>query len=320
METAGLLHRHYSLPNLNFRDFWDICSHYQRVNNRYRRILYSVDGFGQQICENEGDVSRVLAAIARHDGDVRQYTARYYQTMNSEPGDYGNAKMAYLPERADFMDAGLHFFSESTDKLLIFQFEDFIYNGYTVDEEVAPEVEYGLPCEVLALVIDMRGFTAFGEQATIESPYVCGIMSAFYHMVRQGFKRYQPDMVKFLGDGVLSVWQTNSKDRQIAVETALEGLRMMPFSWRHITKGPEFSHGAPEGIGAGVSFGLASKLLIDQDYLGRPINLASRLCGICPPGRIYVDKSVPGTGGFGVKQATVHLKSFGEQKVWVIGE
>jgi len=319
-ESTALLHRHYRLANLNFRDFWDICSHYQHINPRYKRILYTVEGFGQRICTDEGDVSRVLAAIARNDGAVRSYMARYYQTLNSEPGDYGNAKMIYLPEQADFTEAGLHFYSESPDKLLVFQFEDFIYNGYSIEEDLAPDVEYGLPCEVLALVIDMRGFTAFGEQATIESPYVCGIMSAFYHMIRQGFKRYPPDMVKFLGDGVLAVWQTTSKDRAIAIETAFEGIKMMPFTWRQIIKGPEFSHGAPEGIGCGVSFGLASKLLIDQDYLGRPINIASRLCGVCPPSRVYIDKSVPGVGGFDVKQATVSLKSFGEQKVWVFGE
>jgi len=313
------LHRHYPIPDLNFRDFWDICSHYQRIHPKYRRILYTVEGFGNTIMKNEADVYKVLQAIAQQgEENVRRYIARYYITPHSEPGDYGNAKMMYLPETADFIDAGLHFFSANDNKLLLYHFEDFIFNSYNLQSAFSTEVEYGLPCEVLAAVIDMRGFSGFCEQPNIESPYTCGIMTAFYAMVRNGFKRYPPDLVKFLGDGVLAVWQTDSKDRQIAIETCIEGLTQMPMAWRQIIKGPEFSHGAPEALGSGVAFGLASKITIDNDYIGRPINLASRLCAVCPPAKTYIDKSVPGVGGYGVKQAGVRLKSFGDQKVWML--
>mgnify|MGYP001097277205 CR=1 FL=1 len=316
MESA--LHRHYTIPNLNFRDFWDICSHYQHVHPRYKHILYTVDGFGMTIVENESDISVVLQEIAKHRSQVRRYVARFYLSPNSEPGDYGNAKILYLPEATDFMDPGLHFYSEQDNKLLIYNFEDFIHNSYQLDTDIGIELEYGLPCEIIAAVIDMRGFSSFCEQPNIESPYTCGIMTAFYGMIRRGFKRYPPEMVKFLGDGVLAVWQTSAKDREVAIEICLEGLIQIPIQWKNIIRGPEFSHGAPEGIGAGVSFGLASKISIDNDYIGRPINLASRLCGVCPPSKTYIDKAVPGVGGFGVKQAAVHLKSFGDQKVWML--
>lgn len=316
MESA--IHRHYPIPNLNFRDFWDICSHYQRIHPKYKSILYTVEGFGMTICKDQGDVSKVLQAIADHRDQVRRYIARFYISPHSEPGDYGNAKMVYLPEQTDFMDPGLHFHTESDNKLLLYNFEDFVFNSYTIEEKEAAEIEYGLPCEILATVIDMRGFSAFCEQPSIESPYTCGLMTSFYNMVRHGFKRFPPDLVKFLGDGVLAVWQTNSKDRDIAITVCVEGLSQMPVTWRSIVRGPEFSHGAPEGIGSGVSFGLASKVSIDNDYIGRPINIASRLCGICPPSKTYIDKAVPNVGGLGVKQATVRLRSFGDQKVWMI--
>ena len=313
-----VIHRHYPIPNLNFRDFWDICSHYQRIHPKYRTILYTVEGFGLQICENERDVSRVLQAIAEHRNEVRRYVARFYISTLSEPGDYGNAKMVYLPEASDFLEPGLHFHTETDNKLLLYNFEDFVYNSYTIEDMKSTEIEYGLPCEVLASVIDMRGFSAFCEQPNIESPYTCGLMTSFYGMVRHGFKRYPPDMVKFLGDGVVAIWQTTAKDREVAIEVCMEGLSEMPLTWRQIVRGPEFSHGAPEGIGSGVSFGLASKVSIDNDYIGRPINIASRLCGICPPGKTYIDKSVPGVGSHSVKQVTVRLKSFGDQKVWML--
>lgn len=314
----GVLHRHYRLPGLNFRDFWDICSHYQKIHPKYRRILYSVEGFGMNICRHEGDVAKVLSAISDADTQVRLYEARYYVSPHSEPGDYGNAKVLYLPETTDFLEPGLHFFSESDDKLLLYHFEDFIYNGYSLAEESAVDIEYGLPCEVLCTVIDMRGFTAFCEQPHIESPYTCGLMTAFYHMVSSGFKRYPPDLVKFLGDGVLAVWQTNAQDRQVALEVCLEGLQVLPAAWKHIIRGPEFSHGAPDGLGSGVSFGLASKITIDNDYIGRPINIASRLCSVCPAGKSYIAETVPGVTTYAVKRATVRVKTFGDQRIWML--
>lgn len=318
MSTQHILQRHYPIPNVNFRDFWDICSHYQRIHPKYKHILYTVEGFGINLVENEADISTVLHAIAEHRNQVRRYVARFYLSPNSEPADYGNAKIIYQPETVDFMEPGLHFFCEDDNKLLLYHFEDFIFNGYQVGEDLEAEVEYGLPCEILSAVIDMRGFSSFCEQPNIESPYTCGIMTAFYGMIRQGFKRYPPEMVKFLGDGVLAVWQTSAKDRDVAIEVCLEGLTRLPPAWKQITMGPEFSHGAPQGLGSGVSFGLASKISIDNDYIGRPINLASRLCGVCPPGKTYIDRAVPGVGGFGVKQAAVRLKSYGDQKVWML--
>lgn len=314
----ALIHRHYAIPNLDFRDFWDICSHYLRVHPKYKSLLYSIDGLHGPICENESDVSEVLKQVARHGSEVRRYVARYYLSPLSEPGDYGNAKMEYLPEAHDFQPLGLHFYSENDNKLLLYQFEDFVYNGYTFEEDNETEIEYGLPCEVLTAVIDIRSFSTFCEQPSIESPYTCGLMTAFYNMVRNGFKRYPPDLVKFLGDGVLAVWQTHSKDRAIAIDTCLEGLKTLPMTWQQLIRGPEFTHGAPDGIGSGVGFGLASKISIDNDYIGRPINLASRLCGVCPAGKTYIDRSVPNVEAHGVKPLAVRLKSFGEQKVWLM--
>jgi len=312
-------HRHYRIPNLNFRDFWDICCHYQRIEPKYRSILYTVEGFGITIIEDESDVSKVLSAIAENSGQIRRYIARYYVSPHSEPGDYGNAKLEYLPEAYDFNEPGLHFHTAEENKLILYHFEDYVFNSYSVSDDEHDEIEYGLPCEVLSAVIDMRGFSSFGEQPSIESPYTCGVMTAFYAMVSKGFKRYPPDLVKFLGDGVLAVWQTNSKDRNIAIDVCLDGLSKLPPTWQQIIRGPEFTHGAPPGIGSGVSFGLASKLMIDSDYIGRPINVASRLCGICPPGKTYISRDVPEVKDHHpVKPISVNIKSYGDTKIFML--
>lgn len=313
-----MMERHYNIEGLNFRDFWDICSHYQKIHPKYRSILYTVEGLGITICEEEGDVSTVLAAIGQHDNQVRRYVARFYMSPHSEPGDYGNAKIEYLPAPYDFRDAGLYYHAENEDKILLYQLDGFLKDSFNLSQAYTVELEYGIPCEVLCAVIDMRGFSIFCEQPSIESPYTCGVLTAFYAMVRRGFQSYPPDLVKFLGDGVLVVWQTSPKDRNVAIQTCLEGLEELPGQWRHIINGPEFTHGAPEAIGSGVSFGLASKISIDNDYIGRPVNLSSRLCAQCPPGRVYIAKSVPGIEEFAVKPGNIHVKSFGEQPIWIL--
>jgi class 3 adenylate cyclase len=313
-----LIQRHYRIRGLNFRDFWDICSHYHKLAPRYRQIRYSVDGYGKANCQDEPDVGKVLQAISGHESHVRRYVARYYVSPLSEPGDYGNTKIFYLPEAYDFAEAGLHFVSENDDKLLLYKMEEYLYDSYQLMESVDTEIEYGLPCEVLCTVIDMRGFSTFCEQPTIESPYACGLMTAFYGMVRSGFNRYPPDLVKFLGDGVLAVWQTNSKDRAIAMEVCLHGLSLLPRTWRQIATSEEFTLGAPEGIGSGLSFGLASKISIGNDYIGRPINIASRLCSMAPSSRIYIARNVPLPEESGAQPGSIHVKSFGEQKIWLL--
>ena len=126
-------------------------------------------------------------------------------------------------------------------------------------------------------------------------------------------------MIKFAGDGVLAIWETSPEDRQVAIDVCVEGMISLNSKWQTVRRNPHFSHGAPEDIGVGISFGLASRLTIDNDYIGRPINIASRLCGVCSGGRVYIDKSVPSISReFEKRDTRVRIKSYGEYGVWMI--
>ncbi len=149
--------------------------------------------------------------------------ARFYILPYSEPGDYGNAKIEYLQDAYDFRDSGLYYHAGNDDKLLLYQLNGFLRASFNLSQAYAVELEYGIPCEVLCTVIDMRGFSTFCEQPSIESPHTCGVLTAFYAMDRRGFRSFPPDLVKFLGDGVLANWQTSAKDRSVAIQTCLEG-------------------------------------------------------------------------------------------------
>ena len=83
-------------------------------------------------------------------------------------------------------------------------------------------------------------------------------MHSFYRLLIEQFSQYEPDLTKFAGDGYIAIWETTHEDRHIAIETCLKGVMNLEVMWQRVRVRSRFIHGAPEHIGAGVSFGLAS--------------------------------------------------------------
>ncbi len=314
--SKATVNRFYDIPD---RDFWDICSHFQRVRPDYQHIAYTIEGTDNSIVRDESDVGIILSRLNETEENVLRYSARFSPNNTPNSSECSSSELVYCPTSHDGRDAGLSFIGQAMTKLSLFRFEDQIYSNYVAAERQDIKIEFGRPCEVLSAVIDMRGFSAFCEQPNIESPYTCGLMSSFYHMVSSSVSKFQPEIIKFQGDGVIAIWETSVEDRQVAIDVCVEGMMSLNRKWQIIRRNPHFSHGAPEDIGVGISFGLASKLTIGIDYIGRPINIASRLCGVCPGGRIYIDKSVPSLSGeYNKRESRLRIRSFGEYNVWTI--
>ena len=316
--ASPIIRRHYPIPGLNFRDFWDICSRFQTMHPEYRYVYFTVDGQDAFLVLDEPEVSKVLKKLEGKETRVRKYAARFCtsRTQHSE-GPYGIAELQYRPTAYDRYLQGLSFYSDAVNKVSYYEFEEEILTNYPFIEKSEPDIEFGTPCEVLALVIDIRGFSVFCEKPEIESPYTCALMSAFYDMVNHSLQRFPPDMIKFMGDGMIAIWETSPENREITVNVALKTALDLRDRWAVVTDSPHFTHGAPEGIGSGICFGLASKLEMADDYIGRPINIASRLCSACPAGRVYVDRSVPELPLNFKKEAFVaHIKPYGRHNIW----
>ena len=315
--ASSIIRRHYPIPDLSFQDFWDICCRFQTVHPEYRNVYFTVDGFDSFLVLDEPEVSKVLKKLEGKEKRVRKYSARFYTSRTQHSEGYGVSELQYRPATYDRYLQGLNFYSDSVKKADYYQFEEEIYTNYPFIENTDPEVEFGKPCEVLALIIDIRGFSLFCEEPNIESPYTCGLMSAFYHMVNRSLQRFPPEMTKFLGDGVLAIWETTPADREIAVNVALEAALSLRNQWKKVQDIPHFSHGAPEALGAGICFGLAAHLEVGNDYIGRPINIASRLCSVCPGDRVYVDRSVPNIPLHLKKEELgAHIKPYGRHNIW----
>lgn len=319
--SAPFIRNNYPLPNLTFQDFWDLCAFIKGKKPDVQQITFTVLGGRGAIVMGDSDLEKIREKI-EHSGDtVKKMVANFMELTPGTRTPTGSTKLQYRPEPNEGRPMGLEIFSNSLSRVLVFEIENFIekrFSGGGGEDEIT--MVFGEPCEVLVADMDMRGFTVFCEQPHVESPYICAVMTAFYQVTKKCFGRFPADVTKFNGDGVLNIWKTTHKDRHVAVQSVLNGIIDIQKRWEVVRKSPHFSHGAPEKIGAGMAFGLASVLNFGQiDFIGRPINLAARLCSNCPGGLLYLDKSVPSVPPELVLEETaVTLKSFGEYKIWSV--
>jgi len=309
-----ILERHYYVRTLDFGDFWDICGHFMRAHPRLPDISYTVKGQHEVIADHETDVAEIIRRVNAAGQRIDWFQG---ELTDDAAGGWERAIITYRPRAVDGAQEGLSFISPSIPKTTLAEFEEAIIELYDVPEDDDNSVPFGQPCEILAAVLDIRGFSAFCEQPNIESPYICGLMYSFFRMAARGFKRFPADLVKFSGDGLLAVWETTYEDRPLAIEACLEGALSIDHRWQQVRQRPQFSHGAPEKVGVGISFGLGSSIPDVDDYIGRPINIASRLCSACQGGEILVDKAVPNLDPDIRKiESSVHIRSFGRYHVW----
>lgn len=153
---------------------------------------------------------------------------------------------------------------------------------------------------VIVAVLDLEGFTNFFSKASpnqniIIASYISAFLSWLNFKLDLEEKRIpKPRLSKFLGDGVLYVWETKEGKRgQIALD-------LLNFCW-NMTRGgdryeisflPKFisqlghkwpSCEYPKHLKAGISTGPAVKYTWRShppEYVAESINIATRLCGV----------------------------------------
>lgn len=144
--------------------------------------------------------------------------------------------------------------------------------------------------EITVVFCDLRGFTAFTESSDPEE--VMGVLSEYHESVGKLIFRYEGTLERFLGDGIMIVFNDPipaSDHCARAVRLALgmrDSVERLAEKWR--------SDGHDLGFGIGIATGFATLGLIGFDKrreytaIGRVTNLASRLCDEAKPGQILI--------------------------------
>lgn len=228
------------------------------------------------------------------------------------------ARIDYRKHATEHRPKGLYLFTRGISRYSLYKFEQtYLHNKGATRRR--PSVTFGSPCEVMAAMIDLRGFAAFCERPEIESPYTCAVVTAYYQTAEHCFESFPPDVLKVQGDGILMIWKTCAEDRSLVADIIREGVTRLDKRWSALIKDPQFYHGAPTELGTGVSFGLASSLPDQTDFLGRPINMAARISDHCKGGEILLDANLPGTHKIArIEESVIDIKGIGKRTVWRI--
>ena len=139
--------------------------------------------------------------------------------------------------------------------------------------------------EAVVMFSDLRGFTAFSETGSEEELFEA--LGDYFEVVVQSVEANGGDVLKFMGDGVLSVFPISGSadlaDRCRAAATAAQGVLdgLAAVNERRVEAGkPGLDVGI--GINAGkVSYGnIGSQGRLDFTVLGGAVNVASRVEGL----------------------------------------
>ncbi|MCE8535756.1 adenylate/guanylate cyclase domain-containing protein [Ruegeria pomeroyi] len=139
--------------------------------------------------------------------------------------------------------------------------------------------------DAVVMFTDLRGFTAFSETAGEDA--VFDALDGYFELVVQSVETMGGDVLKFMGDGILSVFaistpqERNDKCQQAAsaARGILEGLSALNDTRREANR-------SPLDIGIGINVGrvsygnIGSPGRLDFTVLGSAVNAASRIEGL----------------------------------------
>jgi adenylate cyclase len=148
--------------------------------------------------------------------------------------------------------------------------------------------------EVVAVFVDLRGFTAFVERTPPRE--VARVLRGYHRLVGESVLRYRGTLERFTGDGTVVFFgdrppRANAAGRAARMALAVRaGFSALARTWRR--------RGHALGLGIGCAKGNATAGIIgfdgrwDYGVIGPVTNLAARLCQRARPGEMLVCQRV----------------------------
>jgi len=150
--------------------------------------------------------------------------------------------------------------------------------------------------EIVAVFLDLRGYTAFTETADPED--VIGMIGEYHAAMGPIVMDYGGTIERFAGDGIM-IFFNDPLPIDRPAQTAVRMSISMRESFAKLTQGWE-RRGHHLGLGIGIAQGYATIGAIgfegrrDYGVIGNVTNLAARLCGEALGGQILISQRVQG--------------------------
>lgn len=143
--------------------------------------------------------------------------------------------------------------------------------------------------EVTVAFADIRGFTSLSENMRPEE--VVRLLNAYLSELIAVVLKHRGMINKFAGDNIMAVWNAPVEQTDhalLAVRAAMEGqeaLHRLPLRYPDL---PPVEFGIGINTGIAVAGNLGSEDRSEYTVIGDAVNLASRLTGAAPGGRIWI--------------------------------
>jgi adenylate cyclase len=143
--------------------------------------------------------------------------------------------------------------------------------------------------EVTVLFADLRGFTQLSER--FEPEMVVDTLNAYFSAIIDRISANEGMVSKFAGDNIMAVWNTPQSQPEhafLAVKTAIESQKAIAELNQKPGELPPLEFGIGINTGEAIAGSVGSKGRAEYTVIGDAVNIASRICGAAPGGRIWI--------------------------------
>jgi adenylate cyclase len=143
--------------------------------------------------------------------------------------------------------------------------------------------------EVTVLFADVRGFTQLSER--LEPSRLVDTLNTYFSAIIERINANEGMVNKFAGDNIMAVWnapQSQPDHAFLAVKTAIESQKAIEELSQNMTDLPPVEFGIGINTGEVLAGSVGSKGRAEYTVIGDAVNLASRICGAAPGGRIWI--------------------------------
>ena len=231
------------------------------------------------------------------------YTA-YYAMPLSAAGKWNNAVTAATKNAGGFGAATpeekqlLHLFGLHVERHIVQRIARNVADTYlgpiagrrVLDGEI--KRGDGDSIEAVVLISDLRRFTSLADR--LSGPEVTAILNAYFNVVTGAVKENGGEILKFIGDGILAVFDRKALGESAAAEAALKAAeialaRLESFNLEPNEQLADKRLWCPLKMGIGLHTGevffgnIGGEERLDFTVIGRAINETSRVEALCRP-------------------------------------
>jgi class 3 adenylate cyclase len=143
--------------------------------------------------------------------------------------------------------------------------------------------------EVTVLFADARGFTQLCDK--VKPDKLVDALNTYFSAIIEHINANEGMVNKFAGDNIMAVWnapQSQPDHAFLAVKTAIESQIAIQEINQRLVDFPATQFGIGINTGNAIAGSVGSKQRAEYTVIGDAVNLASRICGAAPGGRVWI--------------------------------